>query len=110
LVTLEDAWIKASVEHKTIEIKYQLIKTKNNTSVREITVREVEPDFYGLSKNGKNFGRWGFCRLRGEIRCFSPDSIIEWRYVGDDFTPNLVGRWGELMGIYNQRALGSVKL
>jgi predicted DNA-binding transcriptional regulator YafY len=105
MVSLEDAWIKAAVEHKTIEIRYCSNKTKG-----EVTVREVEPDFFGSSRNGKNFGCWGLCRLRGEIRCFSPESILEWRYVGDNFEPNPVGRWQELLAIYEQRKLNLLTL
>jgi predicted DNA-binding transcriptional regulator YafY len=98
MVSLEDAWIKASVEHRTLEITYR-------DSKGEITVRDVEPDFFGLSRNGKNFGCWGFCRLRGEIRCFSPENILEWRYIGESFQANPVGRWSELVSVYQQKQL-----
>lgn len=103
MVSLEDAWMKAAVEHKTIEIRYR--DTKG-----EVTLREVEPDFFGSSRNGKNFGCWGLCRLRGEIRCFSPENILEWRYVGDNFEPNPVGRWPELAATYEQRKLNLLTL
>ena len=103
MVSLEDAWMKAAVEHKTIEIRYR--DTKG-----EVTLREVEPDFFGSSRNGKNFGCWGLCRLRGEIRCFSPENILEWRYVGESFEPNPVGRWQELAAIYEQRKLNLLTL
>lgn len=42
MLSLEDAWVKAAVEHLTLEITYHSVRTKG-----EITVREVEPDYYG---------------------------------------------------------------
>jgi len=103
MISLEDAWMKAAVEHKTIEIRYR--DTKG-----EVTLREVEPDFFGPSRNGKNSGCWGLCRLRGGIRCFSPENILEWRYIGNSFEPNPVGRWQELEAIYEQRKLNLLTL
>ena len=100
MLSLEDAWIKAAVEHKTLEINYFSGKTKG-----ELTVREVEPDFYGWSTNNRNFGCWGFCRLRNETRCFVPDNVQSWRYLGNEFHPNPIGRWQELLSIYEQREL-----
>jgi predicted DNA-binding transcriptional regulator YafY len=99
MISLIDAWIKAAVEHQTIEITYR--SEKNET-----TVREVEPDYYGWSTNGRNFGCFGFCRLRdGNIRCFKPENILEWRYVGNLFSPDPQGRWHELMPVYQQKGL-----
>jgi hypothetical protein len=105
MISLEDAWIKSAVEHRTIEIKYFSGRTK-----AEMTVREVEPDYFGWSRDGKNFGCWGICRLRGGDRCFKPDSVYEWRYVGDSFEPNPYGRWQELLPIYKQRGLAQITL
>lgn len=102
MISLIDAWIKAAVEHRTLEITYYS-KTKDET-----TVREVEPDFYGQSTNGQNFGCFGFCRLRGgEIRCFLPENILEWRYIGDSFRPHTNGRWQELIAAYQQKGLAN---
>ena len=101
MLSLEDAWIKAAVEHKTLEITYYSGRTK-----QELTCREVEPDYVGWSINRRTFGLWGICRLRGwDIRCFKPDSVLRWRYVGNSFAPNLRGRWQELIPIYQQRGL-----
>jgi len=100
MLSLEDAWIKAAVEHKTLEITYLSARTKG-----ELTTREVEPDYCGASTDGKNIGLWGICRLRRDVRCFKPDSIVKWRYVGDLFTPNPRGRWRELVSIYNSKGL-----
>ena len=60
MISLLDVWIKAAVEHQTIEIVYRSQKN-------EVTNREVEPDYYGWSTNSvrKNFGCFGYCRLRG---------------------------------------------
>ena len=104
MLSLIDAWIKAAVEHKTLAITYYSGKTKKKT-----TVREVEPDYYGWSRDGKNFGLWGICRLRGNVRCFLPENVLDWRYVGDSFTPNPLGRWRELKPIYEKRKLAQQK-
>jgi predicted DNA-binding transcriptional regulator YafY len=100
LLSLEDAWIKAAVEHKTLEIEYHSARTRG-----ELTVREVEPDFCGVSSNGKNSGLWGICRLRGDLRCFQPDSVVRWRYIGNPFIPNPRGRWRELLAVYSSKGL-----
>ena len=104
MLSLIDAWIKASVEHRTLEITYYSGKTKKQT-----LVREVEPDYYGWSRNGKNFGLWGICRLRKNVRCFLPENVLGWKYVGNSFTPNPRGRWQELMPIYEKRNLAQQK-
>ena len=102
MLTIADAWIKAAVEHKTLQITYY------NQTKQETTVREVEPDFYGFSSNGRNFGCFGLCRLRGgDIRCFLPDSIIDWQFIGDTFAPNPKGRWQELLPLYEQKSLAN---
>ena len=103
MLPLRDAWIKAAVEHKTLTITYHSGRTKG-----ENTVREVEPDYYGYDVTGKNHGCWGFCRLRREIRCFKEDSVLNWRYSGDTYPPNPVGRWQELIPTYKAKKLDQV--
>jgi predicted DNA-binding transcriptional regulator YafY len=102
VLSLVDAWIKAAVEHKTLEITYYSGRTKGET-----TTREVEPDYYGWSINHKNFGLWAVCRMRRDVRCFKEDSVLRWRYIGNSFTPNPRGRWQELISIYNSKGLAS---
>jgi len=102
---LIDAWIKAAIEHKTLAITYYSGKTK-----KETTVREVEPDYYGWARDGKNFGLWGICRLRRRnVRCFLPENVLDWQYVGNSFTPNPRGRWRELIPIYEKKKLAQQK-
>ena len=103
MLSLVDAWIKAAIEHETLQITYYS-DTKDET-----TVREVEPDYYGQSRNQRNFGLWGICRLRGDVRCFKENNIRSWRHVGNSFPPNPLGRWRELLPIYNQRKLDQEK-
>lgn len=100
MLTLIDAWIKAAIEKKTLEITYYSGKTK-----KEETIREVEPDFVGQSTDGKNIGLWGFCRLRKQIRCFHPENVRKWRYIGNSFSPNPQGRWQELQSAYVSKKL-----
>ena len=100
---LIDAWIKAAVEHVTLKISYYSARTKGQASVRE-----VEPDFFGTSRDGKNTGCWGFCRLRRQNRVFMIDSILGWEFVGNSFQPNPRGRWKELLPIYNSKKLDKI--
>lgn len=102
MISLIDAWVKAAIEHQTIEITYR--SEKNET-----TVREVEPDYYGWSINGKNFGCFGLCRLRGgTLRCFKPENVLNWRKIGNPFSPNPRGRWQELLLVYKEKDLANL--
>lgn len=98
-------WIKAAVEHRILHMKYFSARTKG-----EVTVREVEPDFVGLSNDGKTSGMWAtYCHLRNEApRCFKQDSIMELKATEQSFTPSPFGRWKELIGEYGSRGLKSV--
>jgi predicted DNA-binding transcriptional regulator YafY len=102
VLSLIDVWIKAAVEHKTLEITYHSGRTKGET-----TTREVEPDYYGWSIDHKNFGLWAVCKMRRDVRCFKEDSVLSWKYTGNSFTPNPRGRWQELISIYNSKGLAS---
>jgi len=104
MLSLVDAWIKAAIEHKTLRIRYYSARTKS-----EVTVREVEPDYYGWGKNRRNFGLWGFCRLRKQVRCFKEDSIHGWEYVGNDFKPSPYARFKELESIYKTKRLKEIE-
>jgi hypothetical protein len=76
---------------------------------QELTCREVELDFVGWSANGRNVGLWGICRLRNRnVRCFKPDSVVSWRYIGNSFEPNPHGRWEELIPVYKQKGLAQM--
>ena len=101
---LVDAWIKLAVEHETLEITYYSSRTKKN-----ITRREVEPDYYGWSKDHKNFGLWGFCRLRKAIRCFTVNNVKDWKYIGNKFNPLQNGRWMELLNAYKEKGLDKIE-
>lgn len=103
-LSLEDTWIKASVEHVVVKIKYYSGKTKH-----ELTEREVEPDFIGISRDGRNSGYWAtFCHLRNEgPRCFKPETIFDYKATERTFVPSPHGRWEEMLGEYNARDLGS---
>jgi hypothetical protein len=100
VLSLVDAWTKAAVEHKTLEITYYSGRTKGET-----TVREVEPDYCGWSINHRNFGLWAVCRMRNDVRCFKRETVISWRYIGNSFAPNPRGRWQELVPVYDSGGL-----
>jgi len=102
-LTLRDAWVKAAVEHLTLKIRYHSARTKGQT-----TTREVEPDYYGYDVDGKNFGCWGFCRLRRANRVFVPDSVRGWEFIGNSYSPNPIGRWRELQHYYKEKKLNEV--
>ena len=102
MLSLEDAWIKAAVEHRIINIDYFSARTK-----REHTNRDVEPDFVGTSKDGKNNGLWAtFCHLRNQgPRCFLPNTVRRFSVTSNTFNPSPNGRWRELIPIYNTKGL-----
>ena len=50
-LSLRDTWVKAAIEHRTLNIRYYSGAIKN-----EITEREVEPDFILISENWQDFG------------------------------------------------------
>lgn len=102
MLNVIDTWIKAAVENVVIEIHYVSRRTKN-----ELSIREVEPDFVGPSRNGTNIGCWTtFDHLRNEgPRCFMPDSIIKYKATDKTFEPSPKGRWKELIPEYEKRGL-----
>jgi len=102
MLSLEEAWIKAAVEHKIINIDYFSARTK-----REDTNRDVEPDFVGTSRDGRNKGLWAtFCHLRHEgPRCFLPHTVKRFNVTSKIFTSSPNGRWQELIPLYNARGL-----
>lgn len=101
---LTDAWIKAAVEHVTLQTSYHSARTKD-----QITIREVEPDFIGTSRDGKNSGCWGYCKLRRANRVFKVDSILGWDCIGTPFQPNPQGRWRELIPRYKRKRLDRLR-
>jgi len=102
MLNIIDTWIKATVEHRIINIDYYSWRTKH-----EYTNRDIEPDFVGLSRDGKNQGLWAtFCHLRHEgPRCFKADSIRRYSVSDRTFIPSALGRWNELIPLYEQSDL-----
>ena len=102
MLSLEEFLIKAAVEHKIINIDYFSARTK-----REDTNRDVEPDFVGTSRDGRNKGLWAtFCHLRHEgPRCFLPHTVRRFSVTSKMFAPSSQGRWQELIPLYNTRGL-----
>lgn len=102
MLNLTGTWIKAAVEHRILNIDYFSARTR-----QEHTNRDIEPDFVGDSRNGKNSGLWAtFCHLRHEgPRCFKPDSIRRFSVTNKSFLPPSVGRWQELLNEYERRGL-----
>ena len=104
MLSKREAWIKAAVEHVILEIKYFSGKTRG-----EFTIRQVEPDFVGWGRDGRNNGYWAtFCHLRYEgPRCFTPETIIQYKTTGQSFEPSSLGRWRELVSEYERLGLVS---
>ena len=102
MLSLQETWIKAAVEHKIINIDYFSARTK-----MEDTNRDIEPDFIGTSRDRKNNGFWAtFCHLRHEgPRCFQPNTVRRFTATSKTFTPSSNGRWQELVPLYNERGL-----
>ncbi|TFH15972.1 WYL domain-containing protein [Candidatus Bathyarchaeota archaeon] len=99
-LSLLDAWVKAAIEHCTLKIIYNSGPIKN-----EITEREVEPDYIFIGDNWEDFGCWGFCRLRNQIRVFNVQGILSWEITENQFKPNPKGRWRDLLGYYKRNDL-----
>ena len=99
-------WIKAAIEHKVLEIDYFSARTR-----QQRTNREVEPDFVGTSRDGRNTGFFvTFCHLRNQgPRCFIPTTINGIKTTDKTFSPSPYGRWQELLDEYNKRELKNKK-
>lgn len=102
MLSLIDTWIKAAVENRIINIDYFSQRTK-----QEVIQCDIEPDFFGVSKYRRNNGLWAtFCHLRGQgPRCFQADSIQRFSVTSKTFTPSPLGRWKELIPLYEQKGL-----
>lgn len=103
-LSLLDTWVKGAVEHQIIKISYYSGPIKN-----EVTEREVEPDFILTNEEWKEYGCWGFCRLRNQIRVFNVKGILKWNLTENKFKPNPEGRWTELGEYYNSKNLSKRK-
>ncbi len=99
-LSLRDTWVKAAIEHRTLNIRYYSGAIRD-----EITEREVEPDFILISENWQDFGCWGFCRLRNQVRVFNVKGILDWEFTGNEFIPNPNGRWNELTDYYHKEIM-----
>ena len=104
MLSIENAWIKAAVEHRIMFIRYNSEETKQG-----LTNRDVQPDFVGQSLDGKYSGLWcAYCRLREEApRVFQQDSIISFFVTEQAFEPDPQGRWEELIPLYKERGLAN---
>jgi hypothetical protein len=98
MLSISDAWIKAAFEQRTLEIVY----VKAN-AVHE-TIREVEPSFAGWDQNSNVRGLFGHCYLRDQVRCFKPERVWRWKYIGASFQ-SLDPIDNELNTLYNDREL-----
>jgi len=102
MLSLTDKWVKAAVEHRVLNIDYFSWRTKH-----EYTKRDIEPDFVGTSRNGRNNGLWAtFCHLRKRgPRVFELDSVKRFSVTSKTFVPSSKGRWKELIPIYGEKGL-----
>lgn len=102
MLSITDTWIKAAVEHRVLNMDYFSRRTKH-----EDTNRDIEPDFVGPSRDGKNNGLWAtYCHLRKKgPRSFRVDSIRNLRVTSKEFSPSTKGRWKELIPLYKKKGL-----
>ena len=68
------------------------------------TIREVAPSFAGWSQNANMQGLFGHCYLRDQVRCFKPERVWRWKYIGSSFQPTEPIDT-ELVTLYNEREL-----
>ena len=103
-LSLLETWIKAAIEHNTVKIRYYSGPIKN-----EITDREIEPDYIITNEKWRDFGCWGFCRLRNQPRVFNVEGILDWKITENKFNPNQNGRWIELFDFYKNNNLDKIQ-
>ena len=105
-LTLEDAWIKAAVEHRLVTITYV------NPETRLVyTKRDVRPDYVGPDRTGAN-ALWGVFNHVPQVgtKSFLPQNFQYFQVTAQKFYPDPNGRWKELAGEYEQRRLAEVDL
>jgi len=98
MLSISDAWIKAAIEQRTLEIVYVKANAFHET------IREVAPSFAGWSQKSNMRGLFGHCYLRGQVRYFKPERVWRWNYIGSPFQPTEPID-SELLSIYNDREL-----
>lgn len=99
-LTLEEAWIKAAVEHRKLNITYLNPETR-----LQYLKREVEPDMVTVS-NGK-LHCWGTLSHIPHIgpKAFVADFFKDVKVTDQTFTPRPGSRWAELKAVYDQNGL-----
>jgi len=100
-MTLEDAWIKAAVEHRLVTISY-----KNPDTALVYTKRDVRPDWVGPDNRGST-ALWGMLNHNPFVghKSFAPQNFQFFQVTNQKFQPAPDGRWKELTTLYQERGL-----
>lgn len=104
-LTIEDAWIKAAVEHRLVTVTYV------NPETRLVyTKRDVRPDFVGPDRNG-NLALWGLLNHNPFVgmKSFAPQHFQMLKLTPQRFQPPSEGRWRDLVQAYHDRGLDQVE-
>lgn len=101
-LTLEEAWIKAAVEHRKLEITYVNPETR-----LQYLKREIEPDTVTVS--GEKVHYWAVLSHIPHVgpKAFVPDYFKDVKVTDKTFTPRPGARWHELQAVYDQHGLAS---
>ncbi|HWG89686.1 MAG TPA: hypothetical protein VNZ52_02455 [Candidatus Thermoplasmatota archaeon] len=99
-LTLEEAWIKAAVEHRKLSITYVNPETK-----LQYTRREVEPDT--VTVQGEKVHLWGILSHIPHVgpKAFLPNAFKDIRVTEATFNPRPGSRWQEMKAVYDQQGL-----
>jgi hypothetical protein len=105
-LTLEDAWIKAAVEHRLVTITY-----KNPETALVYTKRDVRPDWVGPDRSGQT-ALWGLLNHNPFVgmKSFTPQNFQFFQVTNQKFQPTNEGRWKDLVQLYQQRGLEKQQL
>lgn len=105
-ISLEEAWIKAAVEHRLVTITY-----KNPDTALVYTKRDVRPDWVGPDARGAS-ALWGLLNHNPFVglKSFSPQNFQYFQVTGQKFQPPADGRWKELVSSYQEKGLDKVQV
>lgn len=105
-LTLEDAWIKAAVEHRLVTVTYV------NPETRLVyTKRDIRPDYVGPDRSGAP-ALWGLLNHNPFVgtKSFLPQNFQYFQVTGQKFQPDPNGRWKDMVAQYEQRGLADVQM
>ncbi|HLE97849.1 MAG TPA: hypothetical protein VI997_10800 [Candidatus Thermoplasmatota archaeon] len=105
-LSIEDAWIKAAVEHRLVTVTYL------NPETRLVyTKRDVRPEFIGPDRTG-SAALWGIFNHVPQVgmKSFLPQNFQFFQVTESRFSADPNGKWRDLVPQYEERRLADVAL